>query len=154
MSKSCNTIRRIIRVQWDNGEGPYIMGFASKYSGDWGENSLYSSSKHPSPFYDCGRNMYADEFCGFSSFKRLLDWFPLDSLRFFYNHGGRVVIYHDIQPTVIGGCQCLFIRPENAKPEKLSLPALRKIANSIAGQPQHIQPRPKRREYHVRPRTD
>lgn len=87
--------------------------------------------------------METGEFCGFTSFKQMVEWFPIEIIRKFYSSGGFVVMYPIDKVSLVGQGerQCLFRK--RGKPERLSLRKFKKLAKWLAKHPQHIPPQPK-----------
>ena len=65
------------------------------------------SPEHPTPFNDVGRGLSKDEYCGFDSAIKLLQWFKgfiPDLLR----AGYEIVALNDVKVTAVGEKQVLF----------------------------------------------
>ena len=113
-SEDMNTVYRIQSKQ-DRTRGAYDVGRKLPVRPDVVERMHEAHDEHkendihPSPYYDIGRTVKRDEYCGCATAAALLRWFKgfiPDLLR----AGYEIVALHDVEVTAVGEYQVLFKR--------------------------------------------
>lgn len=104
---------KVYRMQKANGIGAYQNGNAF----DWGGNHHNPDTGHPDPLEDGVKLIDSSYRCGFTSLKKLKEWFTLDERINMKAVGIEVVVLevpeHEIYE---GNKQCMFKwRPEYAR---------------------------------------
>lgn len=98
----------VIRVQDENGDGPYYQCFGIDDMDKMAFRHA-ASRRHPNPGADMGieRYMRINERCGFANWQQFVNWFSAKELKMMAKHGYYPVRI-DAEPTVVGEYQCLF----------------------------------------------